>query len=97
MDSPEKSKATNITYLELPVKVAIRNELKRAMPIKGLKSRLGTIEVLAYVGNTHEVLPILQQLNHTSRAYTENTNGLKGFCRREPEVLFAEIAWAAQL
>ena len=97
MNSQEKNKATNITYLELPVNVGIKNELKRSMPIKGLKSRLGTIEVLSYVGHTQEVLPILQKLNHTSRAYTENTNGLKGFCRREPEVLFAEIAWAAHL
>ena len=60
MNSSEKNASTNITYLDLPVNVAIKNELKRAMPIKGLKSRLGTIEVFAYSGHSHEVLPILQ-------------------------------------
>ena len=91
------SEAKTITYLNLPIKVDIRNELKRGFPIKELKSRLGTAEVFSYVGHADEILSILMNLNHTSRAYIQHTNCIKGFVMRRDEALFSELEWAADL
>ena len=91
------SEAKTITYLNLPIKVDIRNELKRGFPIKELKSRLGTAEVFSYVGHADEILSILMNLNHTGRAYVQNTNCLKGFVKNDDEVLISELEFAANL
>ena len=95
INAPSKSKT--ITYLNIPIKVDIRNELKRSLPIKDLGSRLGTAEIFSFVGHAEEILSILMNLNHTGRAYVQNTNCLKGFVKNDDEVLISELEFAANL
>ena len=59
-----------------------------------MKSRLATAEILGYLDYDFEVFPILQKLSHTSRAYTVNAHGIKGFLQDYNSCLFNEINWA---
>ena len=66
-------------YLDDPViRVPLRKELKHKL-IFGLEARLPIAEVLSFLGYEDEVLPVLQQLSHGTRAYVWNAGGLKGF------------------
>ena len=60
------------------VKVQIKEDLKKCL-ILNLRSRLAIGVVLGFVGWRHEVIPILQSLSHSTRAYIINANGLTGF------------------
>ena len=60
------------------VKVQIKEDLKKCL-ILNLRSRLAIGVVLGFVGWRHEVIPILQTLSHSTRAYIINANGLTGF------------------
>ena len=56
-------------------KVSIKEELKKGLVFK-LSSRLPIGMILGYFGNRHEVIPLMQVLNHGTRAYIWNENGL---------------------
>ena len=59
-----------------------------------MKSRLATAEILGFVDYGFEVYPMMQKLSHTSRAYTVNAHGIKGFMADYNSCLFNEINWA---
>ena len=50
--------------------------------IFGLKARLPIGIILGLAGNRREVMPIMQTLSHTTRAYIINANGLTPFIAR---------------
>ena len=56
----------------------IREDLKKGL-ILGLKNRLGIAKILGFMGYQHEVMPIMQSLSHSTRAYVINANSLSGF------------------
>ena len=60
------------------IKVQIIEDLKKGL-IFGLGARLPIGLVLGFTGFSHEVLPIMQTLSHSTRAYLCNANGLQGF------------------
>ena len=60
------------------VKGEIKEDLQKGL-ILNLQSRLAIGVVLGFVGWRHEVIPILQTLSHSTRAYIINANGLTGF------------------
>ena len=49
--------------------------------ILGFQARLPIGIVLGFLGFRHEVLPLLQKINHSTRAFLWNANGLQGFVR----------------
>ena len=68
--------------------VEIRTDFKKCQPFEGLQSRLPVVTVFAYMGFNYEVMPILQQLSHKTRAYAFNANGFKGFLMRLDPITF---------
>ena len=52
--------------------------------IFGLQARPPIAHILGYLGYSHEVMPILQNLSHSTRAYIVNAEGLSGFVRKIP-------------
>ena len=63
------------------INVEIIDAYKKALPFLGLKSRVPVAVVFAFYGYKEEVLPLLQTLSHSTRAYIYNASGLKGFLR----------------
>ena len=61
--------------LTFDVRVTIKRHLKRKL-VFGLQSRLAIGIILGYVGLRHEVLPLMQVLSHSTRAYIWNADGL---------------------
>ena len=62
----------------LDIKVSIKEELKSVL-IFGLQARPPIAHILSFLGYIHEVMPIMQTLSHSTRAYVINTDGLKSF------------------
>ena len=61
----------------LEIKVEIVEQLKTCLPF--LKARFPNAVILSYLGFRHEVIPIMQIISHTTRAYIINADCLKGF------------------
>ena len=61
------------------MKVEIKTEYLKKLPLEGLPSRLVTALVLAYVDVKEWVICLLLRLSHKTRAYIYNEKGLKGF------------------
>ena len=68
--------------------VEIRTNFMKCQPIEGLQSRLPVVTIFAYMGFKHEVMPILQQMSHKTRAYAFNADGFKGFLLRLDPIRF---------
>ena len=58
--------------------VPIKDELKKCLII-GLRSRVAIAIVLGFTGYQHEVLPLMYNLSHKTRAFIVNANGLPAF------------------
>ena len=69
---------------ELTFNVPIKPELSKALPIPELQSRHAIAIVFSFVGFSAEVIDLLQNLNHKTRAYICNAKGLQGFLIKEP-------------
>ena len=61
--------------------VPIKDALLTCLPFPLLQARTVTAIILAYYGYKHETLSMLQTLNHKSRAYIVNADGLQGFLK----------------
>ena len=72
------------------LKVPLKEELSKKLPITKLQSRLGVAKVLSFVGDSDKVYDIMQKTSHTTRAYISNVNGLKGFVVRGIVTAFSE-------
>ena len=72
------------TKTSIDIKVLIKEEFKKVLPLHDLQSRNVTGTVLSYVDYREEVVVILQNLNHKTRAYIINAAGLKGYLVWEP-------------
>ena len=66
---------------DFDIKVPIRGILKKCL-IFGLHARPPIGYILSYLGYQHEVMPILQILSHSTRAFIFNADGLPGFVQR---------------
>ena len=51
------------------------------MPIPGIQSRVALAEIFSFMDYKDRVCHLLQRLNHKTRAYIVNAEGLKGFCK----------------
>ena len=63
------------------VKVPLKEMLMRGL-IFGIKARLPIGLILGFVGYCHQVMPMMQSISHSTRAYIFNSNGLPGFISR---------------
>ena len=63
---------------EFEIKVTIKEELKKSL-IFGLPARLPAAVILGFLGWRHEVMAIMQNLSHQTRAYICNADALLGF------------------
>ena len=72
------------TKTSIDIKVPIKEEFKKILPLHDLQSRNVTGTVLSYVDHREEVVVILQNLSHKTRAYIINAAGLKGYLVWEP-------------
>ena len=68
------------------VSVAIRNELRKSLPVGSLQSRNVMGIVLSYFCYSEGVISLLQKINHSTRAYIMNAKGLPGFLVKEPSL-----------
>ena len=61
--------------------VPIKNEFLKNKPFegKGITARTSTAIILSYFGFSIEVLSLMQELSHKTRAYIWNADGLPGF------------------
>ena len=71
--------------IRLEVRVPLKEELKKCL-LFGL-SRLSVAMILGYLGHRHEVMPIMQTICHSTRAYMVNAKCMPGFVMRLPQVL----------
>ena len=62
-----------------PVKVAIREDLRRSLPFGNLKSRNSMAIVFGYFGYMEEVSDLMQKVSNKTRAYFVNAHRLRGF------------------
>ena len=60
------------------VRVEIKGQLSKNL-IFCMKARLPIGIILGFLGYRHQVMPIMQSLSHTTRAYIFNAQGLPGF------------------
>ena len=63
---------------KLDIKVPIKEELKKCM-VFGVSARPAIGHILSYFGFSLEVLSLMQNLSHATRAYIVNAEGLPGF------------------
>lgn len=59
----------------------IRDDLKKGL-IFDLEARLPAATILAYSGYRREVLPLMQNISHATRAFIWNADGLLGFVQK---------------
>ena len=60
----------------------------RSMPFENVRSRNAIATILSYMGYRHDVIPMMQEISHSTRAFIWNADGLPGFVR---EVNFVDI------
>ena len=63
---------------QFKTKVALKEDLKKIL-IFGIEARLPIGLILGFYGYRHEVMPLMQNLSHGTRAYICNAEGLPGF------------------
>ena len=68
-----------IKKTQLKLKVGIKQEHKKNLPLGKLQSRVGSALVLSFFGDNDQVSNLMQTINHKTRAYFQNSAGLKGF------------------
>ena len=68
------------------IKVAIKEELKKKL-VLGLQARLPIGMILGFIGYRKDILSLMQELNHGTRAYIWNEDGLKGFVLELPGII----------
>ena len=61
--------------------VPIKEELKKGL-VFGMKARPTIALFLGFLGYRHEVIPMMQTVSHSTRAYIYNENGLNSFIFR---------------
>ena len=66
---------------EWDILVSIKPEFSKMKPFegKGITARASTAIILAYFGYSFDVLALMQELSHKTRAYIWNAEGLPGF------------------
>ena len=66
---------------EWDILVSIKPEFSKKKPFegKGITARASTAIILAYYGYSFDVLALMQELSHKTRAYIWNAEGLPGF------------------
>ena len=74
----KKANQQKLSVINFDIKVQIKEDLKKSL-IFGLQARLPIGVILGFVGYRHHVLPIMQTLSHSTRAYIVNSDGLQGF------------------
>ena len=62
------------------LKVEIKEDLKKGL-IFGIKSRPAIGSILSFSGYKHQIMPQLQKISHSERAFLLNANGLPGFIK----------------
>ena len=60
------------------IKEPIKDELRKNL-IFGLQARPPIGIILGFVGYRNQVIPLMQVLSHSTRAFIVNANGLPGF------------------
>ena len=60
--------------------VQIKDDLRKGL-VFGLGARLPIAKVLGFTGYAHEVMPLMWNLSHGTRAYIVNADGEPGFIR----------------
>ena len=78
----------------LYVRVGIRDEYYKLLPLGNLQARVGVATVLSYYGTNERVYYLLQRTTHKTRAYIINAVGLKGFLVPPPSV--SEILYSVK-
>ena len=80
MDSQStvEEKKQNKSDIQLDIKVLIKEDLKKGL-IFGLSFRPPIVIILGFTGYSQEVLPIMQTLSHSTRAYIVNADSLRSF------------------
>ena len=63
---------------QFETKVAIKEDLRKTL-IFGIEARLPIGLILGFYGYRHEVMHLMQNLSHGTRAYIYNAEGLPGF------------------
>ena len=63
---------------DFDIKLLVKDELKKNL-IFGLHARPPIGIILGFCGYSHHVMPLIQTLSHTTRAYIINADGLPGF------------------
>ena len=67
------------------IKLEIKKKLKKEL-IFGLGARLPIALIIGFMGYRHEVIPLMQTISHSTRAYIINENGLRGFVS-DPDII----------
>ena len=67
-----------MSTIDFEIRLDIRGDLKRGL-IFGLEARIPLGFILGFVDYRHEVLHLMQNLSHETRAYIVNAGGLPGF------------------
>ena len=63
------------------IKVDIGEDLMKTL-VFGINARPPIGLILGFSGYSHEVMPLMQTLSHTTRAFTCNADGLPNFVMR---------------
>ena len=61
----------------LDIRVSVLKQLKSGLVFFGARVPIGIM--LSYMGFYNEVLPMMQRISHSTRAYITNARGLPGF------------------
>ena len=64
---------------QFKLKVGIKQEHTKSLPLGKLQSRVCSALVLSFLGDNDQVSNLMQTINHKTRAYFQNSAGLKGF------------------
>ena len=63
---------------DFDIVLQLKNDLKKRL-IFGLDARLPIAKILGFSGYRHEILPQMQTLSNSTRAFLVNANGLPAF------------------
>ena len=82
---------------KLETLASIRDELRKEL-IFGIEARPPIALILGFSGYSHQVMPLTQKLQHATRAYVINANGLSNFiCSSDIAKILKDADEAGQL